>query len=346
MKIIASVLATVILIAAVALVFIYSGAFNVAANEPDSAPMAWLMETVRERSIETRSADIEVPPLDDPELIATGAEHYAEMCAVCHLAPGIADTELRAGLNPEPPELAEHGAHDPAETFWIVKNGIKMTGMPAWGDTHDDASIWGLVAFVEKLPDMPAEEYRRLTEDAAGGHGHESSGEGHGHDAAGSDGQAPAREPHSHEHGGGSKEPDHDSAAAAVSNESKSEPVQAVDDFFDALARKRTDQAEALLAPDVLIFESGGVERSRAEYASHHLQSDAAFLANAEHRVVSRAEGNAGELAWVATAARITNTAGKEAIDIDSTETMVLRRTPRGWRIAHIHWSSRPVESE
>lgn len=337
MKIIASVLATIVVIAAVALALVYSGAFNVAADEADSAPMHWLMETVRERSIESRSGDITVPPLDDPALLAAGAEHYDAMCVVCHLAPGMADTELRVGLNPEPPELAEHGAHDSAETFWVIKNGIKMTGMPAWGVTHDDRSIWGLVAFVNELPEMSAEEYRQLTEEAAGGHSHD----GGDHDDAASTRQAPAAEPHAHGEGEESTSADHDHTTGVASDASG--PKQTVDRFFDALAAGRTDQARTLLAPDVLIFEGGGVERSRQEYVSHHMQSDAAFLGNAEHRVISRTEDAEGELAWVATTARITNTAGDEAVELDSTETMILRNAGDAWRIEHIHWSSRPA---
>jgi mono/diheme cytochrome c family protein len=82
-----------------------------------------------------------------------GAEHYDEMCVECHLAPGKEENELRAGLNPKPPKLAAPGDHrTPEHDFWIIKHGIKMTAMPAWGVTHDDRSIWAMTTFVQKLP--------------------------------------------------------------------------------------------------------------------------------------------------------------------------------------------------
>ena len=113
-----------------------------------------------------------VPKLDNPALIAEGAENYAEMCTGCHLAPGMQDTEIRKGLYPQPPNLALDGVDNPAEAFWIIKHGIKMTAMPAWGATHDDAKIWAMVAFLGKLPAMSPAEYGNLTA-GADAHDHE-----------------------------------------------------------------------------------------------------------------------------------------------------------------------------
>ncbi|MGQ0835010.1 MAG: c-type cytochrome [Gammaproteobacteria bacterium] len=285
-----------------------------------------MLEAVRDRSVATRSSDIAVPSLDDPKLIAVGAEHYAEMCTGCHLAPGLRDTEIRAGLYPKPPNLAEHGEHRaPEETFWIIKHGFKMTGMPAWGLTHDDESIWGMVAFVRRLPDLSPDAYRELVEpdeshdtkkQQAGASGHDHST--HSHDAA-----APPPPP-----------------AGPRLPPSTVEPVAVVDRFFRALAAGDTKSASAVLDPGVLIFESGGAERSRQEYASRHLAADAAFLKAAKHRLMSRTGDAVGDLAWVATESRLTAQGAKPA-DVVSTETMVLRKTAEGWRIVHIHWSSR-----
>ncbi|MBA3564787.1 MAG: c-type cytochrome [Gammaproteobacteria bacterium] len=341
MKTIKFALAVILVVLIALAFFIYSGVYNVAADEPDSAALHWFVETVRDRSIESRIEDIEVPPLDEAELLAAGAEHYDAMCVICHLAPGMRDTEIRAGLNPRPPNLAEHGEDHPAEAFWVIKNGIKMTGMPAWGVTHDDDSIWSLVAFVQKLPEMSPEEYRSLTAQAAGGHSHES-GAG---DGARSEAQAPGEESTPHEHAGtarGAQDGDHGSGVA--SSAADSAPVQTVARFFEALTTGNTGQVQTLLAPDVLIFEGGGVEHSREEYASHHMQSDAAFLRGASHRLISRAEGASGELAWVATEARITKS-GDDDMDLASTETMILHETADGWRIRHIHWSSQSAAS-
>ena len=170
---------------ALATIFVYSGTFNVAADVPHSALTSRLMEVVRDRSIAARVKDIEVPKLDDSQLIAEGAEHYAAMCADCHLAPGVGRSDIRDGLYPAPPNLTERIPVGDAEMFWVIKHGIKMSAMPAWGRTHDDPSIWGLVAFVRRLPELSSEQYQALVKATAKSHRH------HNHDG--------------HDHHGGSK---------------------------------------------------------------------------------------------------------------------------------------------
>lgn len=160
-------------------VAVYMGVYDVAADRPHSAAGAWLLETVRERSVEVRSEHLQVPDLSDPAMLPVGAEHYQAMCAECHLAPGMDDTELRAGLNPRPPNFSRK-AEDPAEAFWITKHGIKMSGMPAWGKTHDDETIWAMVALLQRLPELSPAEYAGLTAGAAS-HDHATHAPGHGH---------------------------------------------------------------------------------------------------------------------------------------------------------------------
>jgi len=127
--------------------FIYSGIFNVAATSKDSALVSWILMTTRENSIERRSEGVIVPDeasLNTPEALADGFEHYNEMCVVCHGAPGVDAGEAREGLNPQPPLLAKlTDLKDDSlgEIFWVIKNGIKMTAMPAWGPTHNDEKI-------------------------------------------------------------------------------------------------------------------------------------------------------------------------------------------------------------
>jgi mono/diheme cytochrome c family protein len=151
----------------VALGWAYSGQYNVAADAPHWGLTTRMLATIRDRSIEARAADLTVPDLADPALIALGAEHYAGMCTGCHLAPGVGDNEMRQGLYPQPPNLSERRDRSPAQSFWIVKHGLKMSGMPAWGVTHDDEAIWGLVAFLQQLPTMDATAYKALTDDAS-----------------------------------------------------------------------------------------------------------------------------------------------------------------------------------
>src|SRR3954469_24811463 len=145
-----------------AAVAVYGGWFNVAADEPHSRLIYSIMEIVRSRSITTRAGQPPPSALDDPALIATGARHYAAMCSECHLAPDQKESELRRGLYPKPPDLTQPIKATASEVFWVIKHGIKMSGMPAWGVTHDDQSIWGLVAFVQKLPGLSAAQYRAL----------------------------------------------------------------------------------------------------------------------------------------------------------------------------------------
>ncbi|HEY1143049.1 MAG TPA: nuclear transport factor 2 family protein [Sphingomicrobium sp.] len=113
-----------------------------------------------------------------------------------------------------------------------------------------------------------------------------------------------------------------------------------VDAFHAALRRGDTKAAAALLADDVLIFESGGAERTKAEYAAHHLPADAVFAQLVSSTVTRRAGRGDGAGAWVASEGRTTGTYKGKALDLDTTETMVLRRIGQAWKITHIHWSS------
>lgn len=113
-----------------------------------------------------------------------------------------------------------------------------------------------------------------------------------------------------------------------------------VDAFHAALHRGDTRAAAALIADDALIFESGGVERSKAEYAGHHLPADAEFSRSVSTVVTKRAAHSSGAFAWVASEGRTTGTYHGRALDLATTETMLLRRVGGAWKIVHIHWSS------
>ena len=161
MKFLKKLIVLIILVIIAIGIWVWSGAYNIGADSPHWAFTHYLIGQVREHSIESRTADIEVPDLDDPALVAEGAHHYAHMCTGCHLAPGMGDSEMRKGLYPRPPNLT-HFAPSPAEAFWVIKHGIKMTAMPAWGKTHDDQKIWAMVAYLQKQPHMSVERYRQL----------------------------------------------------------------------------------------------------------------------------------------------------------------------------------------
>lgn len=164
------------LAAATAAGVIHAGLIDVAADTPHHPAVHRLVEWARERAIARRSADL-VPPADlsAAARVKRGAGNYDAMCAACHLAPGMADTEIRQGLYPSPPKLAEPpaaGADSDARRFWIIKHGIKASGMPAWSKGGmDDAAIWDLTAFLKALPGLSADDYRRLVA-ASPGHSH------------------------------------------------------------------------------------------------------------------------------------------------------------------------------
>ena len=174
----------------------WTGTYNVAADSGQGV-LDQFAKFTRENSVAARDADIVVPPLDNPGLIATGAGHYDEMCTACHLAPGMADNEMRPGMNPKPPRLAARAHPDAQEDFWIVKHGIKMTAMPAWGKTHSDQAIWAIVAFLRKLPSLNAAQYHALVHAAEPHHGDANGTDAHGESPSASPQTVPAT-PHGH----------------------------------------------------------------------------------------------------------------------------------------------------
>jgi mono/diheme cytochrome c family protein len=145
-------------------VFIGSGVYNIGADDHHTKIVLAIIEQLRERSIGARARTIDVRYIDDSQRVAAGAGHYAALCVGCHLAPGVTKSDIRSGLYPHPPNLAQEQMQEARRAFWIIKHGIKMSAMPAWGKTLDDAAIWEIVAFVRKMPEMTPESYERLTQ--------------------------------------------------------------------------------------------------------------------------------------------------------------------------------------
>lgn len=162
--------------------FVYSGLYNIGADDHHTKPVFAIMQTLRERSIHAHSASLAVPNLNDEQLILKGAGQYAAMCTGCHLAPGMKNSEIRPGLYPQPPNLSQ--VHiDPKDEFWVIKHGVKMSAMPAWGGSHDDPTIWSMVAFLQKLPDMTPAQYKDIVAKAPPDEDMDMDGdEGHSHD--------------------------------------------------------------------------------------------------------------------------------------------------------------------
>lgn len=145
----------------------YSGSYHVAANVADPAIVKWLLSTNMERSVTRHAQKISVPPTFSEQQVRQGIAIYTNTCIHCHGAPGKDWGDIAKGLNPVPPNLAL-GRWSSAELFWIIKNGIKMSGMASYGAVHNDDEIWTLVAFVQRLPAMTPEQYDRMQSAGAG----------------------------------------------------------------------------------------------------------------------------------------------------------------------------------
>lgn len=162
--------------------FMFSGAYDVAATSDHTGPMKWILQTTLDRSIDARGERVPAPPPFDSAMVAAGFDGFRDMCVPCHGAPGVDRGVNGQGLNPRPPELGEEASEmTDGELFWVTKNGIKFTGMPAFGPTHSDEDLWAVVAFLRELQAMTPEEYERRVaereealeaEGATGGHTH------------------------------------------------------------------------------------------------------------------------------------------------------------------------------
>lgn len=165
MKAITSFLKTVLVLAVIvvggAVAYAYSGFYDVSVGTGHNAVTHWYLSTLRYNSIKQRAAELEVPTLDDEEMSRAGAVSYDQGCAGCHGRPG---REPSSSFDPRPPALTRHN-HDPAYTFWVVRNGIKMSAMPARGeDRMPDEQVWEVAAFLQDASRLTEGEYRQMVE--------------------------------------------------------------------------------------------------------------------------------------------------------------------------------------
>ncbi|MEO7050259.1 MAG: c-type cytochrome [Rhodanobacter sp.] len=354
--------------------FVYSGIYNIGADDHHTKPVFTVLQTLRDRSIHVRSADLTVPNLDDPQLILKGAGQYAAMCTECHLKPGMKNSELRPGLYPQPPNLSQ--VHiDPKVAFWAIKHGIKMSAMPAWGGSHDDATIWSMVAFLQKLPGMSVAQYKDIVARAPpdddmhmgeGGHSHSHGGEAdeEPHSVTDMKGmKTPSDGGHSH---GSAAVDDHEHAAVAPTSRNSADATAAVEapPSLAGLKPKAVPAAEAvaqafqsalqhgdraavldLLAPEASISEGGHVQ-TRDEYASGHLSGDIASLKDAQITPLSIASMPLGESAMVGSESEIKTSVKGKPVTMRSREMLKLHQDGKDWKIVSVQWQSAPVKGE
>ena len=320
--------------------FLYAGGLVVAADEPGNGFVNRLLELARERSITLKASAIKAPDgANAREAISLAADKYARVCAGCHFAPQSSGTEARPWLSTSTPNFSRVAVDRKlSETFWIIKHGLRTNGMPAWGKSYDDRTIWSLAAFFRNLPNLSAAEYESLVEQGRGGLEDGNSAKPL-HDEKPNSGREYGIAEHEseqqvHDHRGERKDSLESTSRRKVLS---IEAVAVVDEFARALEAGDRKTASALLSGDVMVFENGVAERTRALYVTQHLTDDIAYVKSVNRQLLSRNGDTAGDIAWVATETRQTAKEGKVAGIVD--ETMVLQRFPQGWKIVHIHWS-------
>lgn len=162
-----AVIGALAIIAAIgAAAFFFGGYYNVAATQEEPAIVKWALVQTRTASVARYATDTPPASLDQPANVEAGARVYAARgCINCHGAPGVDWAKFSEGLRPEPPDLKKVvNDRSPAELFWVVKNGINMTGMPSFGAIEmPDGEIWQIVAFLKKLPTVKEAEFKAWT---------------------------------------------------------------------------------------------------------------------------------------------------------------------------------------
>ncbi|MGA4439009.1 c-type cytochrome [Psychrobacter pacificensis] len=169
MKFLLGVLFTVVVAIVGVFTVVMSGVINIGADQGHSPLVYNFLETARNRSIANASKDIVVPDLEKVDISSGGAD-YKDMCAGCHLSPGVESTDFSESLYPKPPNFTNAQVVDRYKTdagaqqsFWAIKHGIMASGMPAWGASHDDDRMWAMVAFIRSLPELDESQYTMLT---------------------------------------------------------------------------------------------------------------------------------------------------------------------------------------
>jgi mono/diheme cytochrome c family protein len=150
-----------VIFVAVFFITLFSGFINIAATNPDPPPMDWVLSSGMKSSVRFHARGVKAPDLKARRMITSGEEFYQGLCALCHGGPDAdaAPSSLGQGLNPPAPTMNNEPAKwTGAQIYWIVKNGIKMTGMPSFGNSHDSSDLWDIVAYIVKMPSLSSDK--------------------------------------------------------------------------------------------------------------------------------------------------------------------------------------------
>jgi mono/diheme cytochrome c family protein len=172
------IVALLIVAAAGGALFVWSGVYDISATDQHLAPTYRLLDVAMRRSVKQRAGEIEAPPLGEPQQVRAGLAVYRAHCVQCHGAPGVAPARFALGMTPVPVPLV-HTARSwtAAEMFWVIKEGIKMTGMPAWKYRMSNEDMWAVVAFLPVMAQLTPQEYAQLEAPARPVHEQAPSGE-------------------------------------------------------------------------------------------------------------------------------------------------------------------------
>lgn len=198
MRVLFGILLGFVIVAVAAALVLATGTWNVAASRAPSRLESRLALYAATRSIQ-KHAPTRTIPATGADALRGGLSHFKENCVMCHGAPGVPEDELGMGLNPPAPDLTlpQIQKMTDGQLFWVIQNGIRMTGMPAFGPTHSEREIWMMVAFVRHLPEITAAEQQALKA------GREEEEEHHQEGAAGGEksgtGETPAPSGDEHE---------------------------------------------------------------------------------------------------------------------------------------------------
>ena len=191
MRFLSGVVFGILLVAAGAAAVVYTGSFNTSAEVPPSKMERKLAEFALNKSVARRAPNRKNPLPATAETLRGGLAHFRENCLVCHGAPGVDPGEIGQGLNPGAPDLTlpRVQARSDGQLYWLVDEGIRMTGMPAFGPTHGENELWQIVAFLRHLPEITDEEKAQLQ-------GEKEEAEHHHEEAPPSPGAAKPGHPH------------------------------------------------------------------------------------------------------------------------------------------------------
>jgi mono/diheme cytochrome c family protein/cytochrome c2 len=162
---------------AAAALFIDRGVYDVGAMTQHTQPVYTLLETAMAHSVRRRADGVQTPPLGDRLLLDRGAACYRDHCVQCHAAPGVSPGPVGMSMQPLPGPLQDAARRwKPREIYWITRNGIRMSGMPAWGTRLAERDLWALVAFINTLPEQSPAGYASIQHRVQGNDCHSPSG--------------------------------------------------------------------------------------------------------------------------------------------------------------------------